>query len=567
VRGLLSSGYQAQLLTSLLETETPITDVALFAGQSAIDEAAVEIPCVVVADAVAREALTPLEGRARLVFRHAPGAPDLPTLLATADALVVRSETLVTPELLAAAPRLKVIGRAGAGVDNIDLPAATQRGIVVVNAPGGNTIAAAEHTVAMLLSVTRRIPAADAALKRGEWQRSKFVGHELRGKTLGIVGLGRVGYEVARRLQSFEMRVVCYDPYVTAEFAQRHGFELAELRQTLSQADYITVHTPLTESTRGLIGREQLSWLKPTAIVINCARGGIVDEAALVEALDNGTIAAAAIDVFAKEPATDNPLTRHPKVVATPHLGASTVEAQLNVGLQVAEQLLQVLEGKPAQFAVNAPALPPEQAELLQPYVSLSGLLGSLATQLSDGRFRGVVVSVGGELATTDTSVFTAAALRGLLAPISSDPVTFANAQLLARQRGLHLVEERNADAEPYTSLLALTLQTEQGSLRVAGTIVNGEPHIVGIGPYRLDLVPSGGYLLVTHHEDRPGMIGRVGTMLGEVDVNISSMQVGREQKRGQAIMILSVDEPIAPELLARLRAVPNMADVRVVQL
>lgn len=536
-------------------------------GDSGLGVRDAVLPKVVVADAVAPEGLTPLEGRAELLFRHAPGAPDLATLLREADGLIVRSETRVTAELLAGAPRLKVVGRAGAGVDNIDLDAATQRGVVVVNAPGGNTIAAAEHTFAMLLAAARRIPMADASLKRGEWKRSAFLGQELRGKVLGVVGLGRVGYEVARRAQAFEMHVVCYDPYVTAEFAQRHNFELLELRQVLARADFLTVHTPLTEATRGLIGRDELALLKPTAVVVNCARGGIIDEAALLESIEAGRLPIAALDVFAKEPAADNPLARHPRVVATPHLGASTLEAQLSVGIQVAEQVLQVLEGRPAQFAVNAPALPPEQAEQLQPYVNLAGLLGSLTSQLADGQFRGVMLATGGELSTIDPSVFTAAALRGLLAPISSETVTFANALLLARKRGLQVVEERDADAEPYTSLLSLTIRTNQGETRVAGTIVHDEPHIVGIGPYQLDLVPSEGYLLVTTHEDRPGMIGKVGTLLGEGDVNISSMQVGRQEKRGRAIMVLSVDEPIGADLLARLRAVPNMANVHVVKL
>src|SRR5215208_424788 len=480
--------------------------------------------CVVVADAIDRSGLAPLATRADLVYRN--GTTELSDLLHAADALLVRSETKVTADLLAGAERLKVVGRAGAGVDNIDVEAATRRGIVVVNAPGGNTFAAAEHTMALLLAAARRIAAADASLKGGEWRRSDFLGIEVRGKVLGLVGLGRVGAEVARRAQAFDMKIVAYDPYVSAELARRLGVEVADLRSVLEQADFVSLHTPLTEHTHGLIGAEQLGWMKPSAILVNCARGGLVDEAALLAVLENGWLAGAAIDVFEQEPAMENPLARHRKVVATPHLGASTVEAQASVARQVAEQVLQVLEGRPAQFAVNAPTLPPELADLLQPYVGLAQLLGRLATQLADGQFRTVQVAVRGEVAVHDSGLLATAVLVGMLAPISGDPVTFVNARLLARGRGLEVVEEHSAEAEPYTNLVSVAVRTDRGQTRVAGTVVHGEPHIVGIDDYRIDLASPEGYLLMTHHRDQPGMIGQVGMLLGEADVNISAMQV-----------------------------------------
>jgi D-3-phosphoglycerate dehydrogenase len=363
------------------------------------------------------------------------------------------------------------------------------------------------------------------------------------------------------------MRVVAYDPYVSADHARHLGVEVADLKTVLSQADFISLHTPLTESTRGLIGAEQLGWMKPTAILVNCARGGLIDEDAVLRALDEGRLAGAALDVFAREPASDSPLARHPKVVATPHLGASTREAQASVARQVAEQVLQVLDGKPAEFAVNAPALPPEQAEILYPYVALAQLLGSLATQLADGQFRAIRIAVRGEVATHDNGLLATAVLRGLLASISDDPVSLVNARLLARGRGLEVIEERSDEAESYANLLSVVLRTSSGETRVDGTAVHGEPYIVGIDDFRLNLAPTGGYLLMTHHRDQPGMIGQVGTLLGQADVNISAMQVGRREPRGEAVMVLAVDEAVPSDVLARLRGVTNMANVRLVKL
>ena len=529
--------------------------------------APVRMPVVLVADPVADDGLDALRPTCEIVTRTRLSPEALRVAIADADALLVRSETQVTRELLEAAPKLRVVARAGAGVDNIDVEAATERGVLVVNAPGGNTVAAAEHTVAMLLAVARRIAAADASMKQGEWARGRFVGVEVRGKTLGLVGLGRVGTEVARRAQGLEMRVLVHDPYVSADHARRLGFEPADLDDVLTRSDFVTVHTPLTEATRGMLGATALGRMKATAYLINCARGGVVDEAALLAALDADRLAGAALDVFADEPVGDSPLARHPRVVATPHLGASTIEAQGAVARQVAEQVLLVLEGRPAEFAVNAPSLAPESADLLRPYVELAGFLGELATQLAEGRFRSVGVTYGGELAEHDTALLGAAAIRGLLTPITSERVNLVNAQLVARGRGLRISERKTPDAAPYTSRLEVAVETERGEAHVAGTIVNRRPHIVQIGEFPIDLVPTRGYMLLTRHQDRPGMIGKVGTILGEADVNISAMQVGREAPRGEALMILSVDDPVSPDVIARLRAVENVNTIRVIQL
>jgi D-3-phosphoglycerate dehydrogenase len=526
-----------------------------------------DLPLVLVADPVAAEGLDVLRPHTRVVVRTGLAPSELREAVHGADALLVRSETRVSRDVLEAGDRLRVVARAGAGVDNIDVAAATERGVLVINAPGGNTVAAAEHTVAMLLAAARHIAAADASMKRGEWSRSRFVGVEVRGKVLGVFGLGRVGTEVARRAQGFEMRVLVHDPYVSAEHARRLGMEPVELDDLLTQSDFVTVHTPLTEQTRGMIGVEALARMKPTAYLINCARGGVVDEQALLEALEAGRLAGAAVDVFAREPAADSPLARHPRVVATPHLGASTVEAQEAVARLVAEQVLHVLEGRPAQFAVNAPSLPPEVAQFLQPYVELASFLGSLATQLAEGRLRALTFTYRGELAEYDTAILSAAAIRGLLTPVTTQSVNLVNAPLVARARGLRISEQKAVDAETFTSLLEIAVETERGVTLVAGTVMHRQPHVVQIGEFSIDLVPTDGYMLMTRHRDRPGMIGKVGTLLGEADVNISSMQVGRRERRGQALMVLSVDEPVPPEILARLRSIGNMDSVRVIKL
>jgi D-3-phosphoglycerate dehydrogenase len=526
-----------------------------------------ERPLVLVADPIADDGLTVLREHTRVEV--VAGDPtSLERMLAEADALLVRSETRVTRAMLEKAPRLRVIGRAGAGVDTIDVEAATARGIVVVNAPGGNAVAAAEHTLALMFASARSVAAADAALKHGKWARSAYMGTELTGKTLGLIGLGRVGSEVARRALGLDMRVLVFDPYVPDEHARRGGMEPVELDTLLESSDFVSLHVPLTDATRGLLNAPRLAMMRPSAFLINCARGGLIDEAALLAALDAGRLAGAAVDVYSKEPvAPDDPLPRHPKIVATPHLGASTVEAQTNVAAQVASEVLAVLEGRPAQFAVNAPSLRPEDVEALAPYIGLVQMLGKLATQFADGHLRSAEVSYRGEIAEKNVGVLTAAGVQGLLEPISDEPVNLVNARLLAQQRGLEIIETRSTTPEHYTSLVRITVNTRAGPTSVAGVVSEGRANVVQINDYELHLAPTAGYLLVTQHLDRPGMIGLVGTLLGQADINISSMQVGRMARRGEALMLLSVDEPVPEEVVERIRQAASISTIKVIKL
>jgi D-3-phosphoglycerate dehydrogenase len=484
------------------------------------------------------------------------------------DALIVRSETKVTRAVIEAGSELRVIGRAGVGVDNIDVEAATARGVIVVNAPAGNTIAVAEHTIGLLLAVARRIPQASAALRAGQWQRSRYMGQEVRNKTIGIVGLGRIGREVARRAQGLEMHVVAFDPYVGAENARRLGVEMLDLPALLRAADFVTIHTPSTAQTQGLIGAAELSLLKRSAYLINCARGGIIDEPALREALATGRLAGAALDVFEQEPPGDNPLLQAENLVATPHLAASTEEAQVQVALEVAEQVVAALDGRPTLYAVNAPIVVPEAMAVLEPYFRLCETLGQAVTQLAaEGQIESVEITYSGELAEHDTTALTATVIRGLLAPISEEAVNVVNAPVIARRRGWRVAERKVSGPEEYTNLVTVALYSDRGERAMGGTVVNGEPHLVRIDGYSVDLVPRGDYVLLSRHVDRPGIVGMVGTLLGEADVNISSMQLGRQRPRGEALMALTVDEPIPPEVLERIRAVTGVAQIRVVRL
>ena len=479
-------------------------------------------------------------------------------------ALIVRSQTKVTAEVIDAAANLQVIGRAGTGVDNVDLGRATERGVLVVNAPTGNTISAAEHTIALMLALARNIPQADASLRRGQWERERFLGVEVRGKTLGLVGLGQVGSEVARRARGLEMRVLAYDPYVPPERARVIGVELVGLEALLRQSDFISIHTPLTEATRGRIGEDELRLMKPSARLINTARGGIVDEEALCRALTEGWIAGAAVDVFAQEPLTQHPLFQRDNTVVTPHLGASTAEAQERVALDVVEQVLAVLRGEPARYAVNAPLIPPETYSFLAPYLPVAMRTASLAVQLCECHLGEVEIDYAGEVAAHDTTPLRAAAVRGLLAPISEEHVNIVNVDIVVQRRGLRVTERRGPSHETYANLISVTIRGPDGRrTTVSGTLAHDGPHIVAINEFPVDIPPAEGYLLVCENQDRPGMIGAVGTLLGNFDVNISFMNVGRHEKRGRALMVLTLDEPLTPEQLNAVRQIPNIYSAR----
>jgi D-3-phosphoglycerate dehydrogenase len=521
---------------------------------------------ILVSDSIAPEGLELLRAGAEVDVRTGLPPAALCKIIGAYDALVVRSQTQVTSELIAAGrPRLRVIGRAGIGVDNIDVEAATRDGVLVVNAPAANTISAAEHTIALMLALARHVPQAHMSMRAGKWERNKFLGVEVRGKTLGVIGLGKIGTEVARRGQGLEMHVVAYDPFVTADFAAKLRVERLPLDELLRVSDFITLHTPLTPDTEGLIGRRELALLKPTARLINCARGGLIDEAALLEALNEGRLAGAALDVFAEEPPRDNPLVTHPAVIVTPHLGASTEEAQVRVATEVAEQVLAALRGQPVRYAVNLP-LRPEAAGVLWPYLGLAEKLGALCMQLIEGQLTNVEVTYLGSIAEHDTSPLKAAVIKGLLQTATEEHINIVNAHLVAKSRGLNITEQKRPDgADGHTSLITVRAKATGGVVEVAGTIVRDEPHILRIGEFWVDVVPSG-YALLSRHQDRPGVIGRVGTLLGQHDINISYMQVGRLAPRGQALMILGVDEPVPEELRQQIASFPDMQYVKLVR-
>jgi D-3-phosphoglycerate dehydrogenase / 2-oxoglutarate reductase len=517
---------------------------------------------ILVADPLAEDGLERLRRAGEVTVVSKLEEAELVRRIPEFDALVVRSETRVTAPVIEAGRRLRVVGRAGVGVDNIDVSAATSKGIVVVNAPRGNIIAAAEHTMALLFALARWVPQADASVKRGEWTRSKFIGTEIRGKTLGVIGLGNVGSEVAKRAHGLEMDVIAYDPVVSVERAELFNVALVSLNDLLERADFVTVHVPLVDSNRNLIGRPQLALMKPTARLVNTARGGIVDEVALCEALQSGRLAAAAADVFETEPPENRALLELPNFVATPHIAASTFEAQVSVAFDVAEEVAAVLAGDLPRFAVNAPALPPEELAYLRPFADLTERLAALHAQLFGGRVSTIELDFEGELAEHDVNLLVAAAIKGVVQPFTEERINAVNARLIAANRGIRLVERRSRAHSSYASLVTVRILDHE----IAGTVLMGEARTVRIDSFRVDLVPEGRFL-VSRHEDRPGVVGRVGSILGEHDVNIASMQVGRDAPRGNAMMILAVDDRVADEVLARLKEVAGMSDLRYVEL
>lgn len=494
---------------------------------------------------------------------------ELVTIIGDYDALLVRSQTRVTERIMNAGKQLKVIGRAGVGVDNIDLDAATRRGIIVINAPDGNTITTCEHTFAMMMALARHIPQAYQKTVSGVWDRKSFVGVELRNKVLGVLGMGRIGSEVAARAKAFGMTVYGYDPFLTEERAEKLGVRIATVDEVIRDADFITVHTPLTPETRHMIGKDQLSRAKKGVRIINCARGGIIDEKALVEAIDAGIVAGAAFDVFEEEPpAPDHPFLSHPKIIVTPHLGASTVEAQENVAIDVSEQLLHILRGEPFKNAVNMPPVPGEVLAKLEPYFSLGRKLGSFAAQIADGPVKEIAVSYAGDLADVDTAPLTRHIVQGVLAHhLGSDVVNVVNAMHLAKSRGVNITVSTTQASKGFTNLVSVTLKTNKEERLVAGALLNGfGPRITQIDKFPVDVEPEGHLLLISHH-DKPGIIGRVGTLLGNNDINIATMQVGRKVIGGAAIMVLGVDKGVPKEVLKQVASLPDLNNAKELQL
>ena len=521
---------------------------------------------ILVAEPLAAQGLELLRAHHQVDERIGLSPEELAAILPDYDALVVRSQVRVDATLIAAGRRLVAIGRAGVGVDNVDLEAATRAGITVVNAPTGNTVSAAELTVALMLALARRVAAADASVRRGEWKRSAFTGVELRGRTLGIIGLGKIGQAVAGRARALEMTVLAADPYVTADQAAGLGVELVEQAELLARADVLTVHVPGGRVTRGLIGAAELARLRPGAIVLNVARGGVYDEAAVAEALRSGHLAGAGFDVYEHEPPVGSPLLDAPNTVLTPHLGASTAEAQVRVAEEAAEQILDVLDGRPARYAVNAPLLTPETARAIAPYLGLAETLGRFLAQYTRTGIRSLTLEAGGELARHDTSPLVAAALRGLLEAATTERVNLVNAAHLAAARGIRIVERKTPEAGAFSALITLTGQVDGGAPTVAGTVVGGESRLTRLDDYWLDMA-LGPRMLLTRHQDRPGTMGRIGLLLGAADVNISAMHLARSVPRGDALMLLALDEDLPDHVEAAVRADPAVFDAWVLRL
>ncbi|MBN1385136.1 MAG: phosphoglycerate dehydrogenase [Elusimicrobia bacterium] len=484
------------------------------------------------------------------------------------EGLLVRSETKARKEVLDAAKKLKVIGRAGTGVDNIDIKEASKKGIVVMNVPGGNTISAAEHAVSMLLALSRNIPQANASLKKREWKKKDFVGVEVLGKTIGVIGLGKIGLEVARRLMAFETKVLVYDPFVSKERAAQLGVEAVSLDDIFKNSDYITIHTPKTEQTKNLINAETIKKMKDGVRIVNCARGGLIDEDALADALKSGKVKGAALDVFAKEPLTESPFFEMPNVIMTPHLGASTKEAQINVSVEIAKQFEEFFTKGTIRNAVNFPFIPAEILQKLQPYINLCEKLGGFASQFSEGRVLSIEIEYSEEVAKYDLSPLTIAAVKGTLESKSdAGMINFINASVVAQEKGIKVSESRTASSENFTNLITVKLKTEAGENIISGTVFGrNDLRIVKINDYYVD-VETVENILIFSNTDKPGVVGKIGMILGKNSINIGSMEVGRKTVGGDAITIIDVDTAIPEKVLSEIKKQPEVKNVKMIKL
>lgn len=525
---------------------------------------------ILISDEVSPRALTRFGSEPGLSADYEPEIPAaaLMARIGDYDALVVRSRTKVTREVIDAGSRLAVIGRAGTGVDNVDLDAATRRGIVVMNVPGGNTTSAAEHTMAMILALARGIPAADRSMRSGAWDRGRFMGAELEGKSLGVLGLGKIGREVAHRARSFGMEVLGYDPFVPADAAGRMNVTFLPLDQLLPRADVITVHTPLLPETKHLLDDARISLCRPGVRIVNCARGGIVDEAALMKHLRSGHVAGAALDVFEQEPLpSDHPFRSMDSVVLTPHLAASTAEAQEKVAVHIAEQICEFLRDGVARNAVNATPMDPMVRERVAPWLVLAEKLGRFQAQTASGRLEEVSVEYSGEIPAEAIPALTVAVLKGYFERFLSGPVNAVNAGWLARERGIRLNEVRSSEPQDYLHLITSSFRTDERRQTVAGTLFGRNmPRLVRLDDFRFDAVPEGELLLVSN-DDRPGIVGMVGGLLAEQRINIATMSLGRDRAGGQAIAAINIDSALPPGVAAELRSRPGILWVKTVTL
>jgi D-3-phosphoglycerate dehydrogenase / 2-oxoglutarate reductase len=526
------------------------------------------MPKVLVSDPIDQVGIDILSQVAQVDVKTSLTPEELVQVISEYDALMIRSGTRVTQAVIDAGKQLKIIGRAGVGVDNVDVPAATRRGILVVNSPEGNTVAAAEHAVAMMLSLSRFIPDANQSVKSGKWDRKSFTGVEVYKKTLGVVGLGKIGAHVAGIARSMGMRLLAYDPFLSNERAEQLGCQLVELDHLFQESDYITLHLPKTPETFHLINAAAIDKMKPNVRIINCARGGIIDEAALAEAVQQGKIGGAALDVYEEEPLGESALRSLGKeVILTPHLGASTEEAQVNVAIDVAEQIRDVILGLPARSAVNIPGLRPDLMEKLRPYLQLAETIGNLVSQLAGGRIESLTVKLQGELATNESQPVVVAALKGLLSHALQERVNYVNASIEAKERGIRVIETRDASVRDYAGSLYLSAKGSLGEHSVSGAILGDkEIRITSINDFPIN-VPPNRYMLFTLHRDMPGIIGKIGSFLGSYNVNIASMQVGRKIVRGDAVMVLSIDDPLPEGILTEITKVEGIREAYTVTL
>ncbi|MBW2673402.1 MAG: phosphoglycerate dehydrogenase [Deltaproteobacteria bacterium] len=519
---------------------------------------------VLVSDTLAKEGVE--------IFENAPGievdvitdlTPDgLKDIIKNYDGLAIRSATKVTEEIIDAAERLKVVGRAGIGLDNVAVEAASKKGIVVMNTPGGNTITTAEHAIAMMLSLARRIPQATASTKAGKWEKKKFMGSEVSNKTLGIFGIGRVGSIVANRAQGLAMNVMAYDPFISHETAEKMGIVLAPLDQVLQKADFISVHTPLMEETRGLINAAAFEKMKDGVFVINCARGGIIDEDDLYDTLVSGKVAGAALDVFVDEPTGNTKLLSLDNIICTPHLGASTDEAQRNVAIAIAHQIVDCLTTGEIKNAVNFPSVSAETLALIKPYLTLGEKVGRFVAQIVTGGIKEVAIEYSGAILDHNVAPVTISFLKGLLTPALKDSVNYINAPVIAKERGISIIESKSSEMKDYKNMISATVKTDQEDSFAAGAIFGREDlRIVRINKFVLDVIPEGSMLMIYNH-DKPGVIGNITTTLGNDNVNIARLHLGREQVDGKALVVLSTDSPVSKDTMTKLRELPNIISV-----
>jgi D-3-phosphoglycerate dehydrogenase len=492
---------------------------------------------------------------------------ELKKIISEYDAIIIRSETKLKGDIIEAADRLKVIGRAGIGLDNVNLPAATKKGIVVMNTPQENAIAAAEHTIAMMSAISRKIPQATASMKAGKWEKKKFMGVELYNKTLGVIGIGVIGTIVVDRARGLKMKVIAYDPYISKDAAEKKGIDLVSFDELLARSDFISIHTPLTEETRNLINTGTFERMKKGVILINCARGGIINEKDLYEAIQKGLVAGGALDVFEKEPAIGNPLLELEEIISTPHLGASTGEAQENVSIAIAQQIVDYLQLGEARNAVNMPMVSPDILPFLRPYLRLGEKLGSCLGQISNYAIEEVQIEYHGEVVQFGTQPITISILKGLLTPYVGETVNFVNAQVMAKERGIRITELTSTKAEDFASLIALTVKSKMEQNYIAGTLFGRkELRIVKLNDFFIEAIPEGHILLINNY-DKPGVIGNIGAALGNRNINIATMQFGRDRMGGNAISLLHLDVPLPPGMLGDILRLPNIISVRQIYL